>query len=177
MVVILIGKCRAGFTLTEFMVTLAVAGIFMAVGVPAYYSLIQNNKAVGMANKLSASFSYARMEAIKRGIRVSVCPAANAGLNACGTAAQWAQGWIVFLDANNNNTIDSAADIVKIQEALPTGTAVNANQGIVSYDSSGFVTSGALNMTISASGCSGTNARALAITSSGRLTIAKMTCP
>ncbi|KTD49468.1 type IV pre-pilin [Legionella rubrilucens] len=177
MVIILKGTCRAGFTLTEFMVTLAVAGIFMAVGVPAYYSLIQNNKAVGMTNKLSASFSYARMEAIKRGIRVSVCPAANAALNACGNGAQWAQGWIVFLDANNNNTIDSAADVVKIQEALPAGTTVNANLGIVSYDSSGFVTSGALNMTISAAGCSGNNARSLAITSSGRLSIGKMSCP
>lgn len=177
MVIILKGTYWAGFTLTEFMVTLAVAGIFVAVGIPAYYSLIQNNKAVGMVNKLSASFNYARMEAIKRGIRVSVCPAANAALNSCGNGTQWAQGWIVFLDANNNNTIDSAADLVKIQEALPAGTTVNSNQAIVSYDGSGFVTSGAVAMTISATGCTGNNARQLAITSSGRLTIAKVNCP
>lgn len=166
----------SGFTLTELLVTIAVAGIFLAVGVPSYYTMIQNNRAATMVNKLSASLNFARMEAIKRGVRVSVCPAASAALSSCGNSTQWAQGWIVFLDPDNNNTIDSNNDLVKVSEALPNGSTITSNMGIVSYDSSGFVTSGALNMTLSATGCQGNNARSLSLSSSGRLSIAKMAC-
>ncbi|KTC69286.1 type IV pre-pilin [Legionella birminghamensis] len=165
-----------GFTLTELIVTLCIAAIFISVAVPGYYSLIQNNKVVAMVNRLSASLNFARMEAIKRGVRVSVCSAGNASLTACGSATQWAQGWIVFVDANNNNLIDSNNDLVKVNEALPSGTQVNANSNIVSYDSMGFVSSGEMNLSVTAIGCKGNNARALNVSASGRLSISRTAC-
>ncbi|MCW8450678.1 GspH/FimT family pseudopilin [Legionella quinlivanii] len=165
-----------GFTLTELIVTLCIAAIFITVAVPGYYALIQNNKVVAMVNRLSASLNFARMEAIKRGVRVSVCSAGNAALTTCGSASQWAQGWIVFVDANNNNLIDSNNDLVKVNEALPSGTRINADAGIVSYNSMGFASSGAMNLSVTATGCKGNNARSLNISASGRLSISRIAC-
>lgn len=177
MVFMLKSKGITGFTLTEFAVTMAVAALFLTMAVPSYYTMLQNNRASYIVNKLAASLNFARMEAIKRGVKVSVCSAGNAALTTCGNGSQWAQGWIVFLDADNNNAIDSNNDLVKVSEALPAGAAVTSNQSIVSYDSSGFVSSGVLNMSMSASGCNGTNARQLTVSASGRISIAKANCP
>src|SRR5437879_8006196 len=45
-----------GFTLTELMVTLAVAGILMAVAVPNMRTFIQNNRLSAASNDLLRSF-------------------------------------------------------------------------------------------------------------------------
>ena len=167
----------AGFTLVEMMVTLLVAAIFLGVAVPSYYSLIQNNKVVAMTNKLAASLNYARMEAIRRGQRVSVCAAADAALSSCGAQTQWAQGWIVFVDNNSDNTIDANDELVKVHESLPRGTTVVASTNIISYDGTGFITSGAANLNISAANCNRDNARNLALSTTGHLSVSRVACP
>jgi type IV fimbrial biogenesis protein FimT len=165
-----------GFTVIEFMIVLLITAIFITVAVPSYYSLIQNNKVVSVTNKLSASFNFARMEAIKRGARVSVCSAGNTSYTACGNSSQWSQGWIIFTDADNNNAIDSSNDLVKIAEALPSGTTINSNLNVVSYDGTGFTTTNALTMSLTASGCKGNNSRTINIATSGRLSVASAQC-
>ena len=139
--------------------------------------MIQNNKVVSIANTLAASLNYARMEAIRRGVRVSVCPAASMALNSCGGIGQWAQGWVVFVDNDTDDVIDPNDELVKVQEALPTGATANANSDIVSYDGSGFITSGAFSITLSADGCNRDNARVLDLTTSGRLSVRRAACP
>lgn len=170
-----IRQCK-GFTLVELLITVLVGTIFLLIAVPSYYNFIQNNKVVSVANRLSASFSLARMEAIKRGARVSVCSAGNAAFTACGTNTQWAQGWIVFTDADSNNAIESSNDLVKIAEALPSGITITANSNMVSYDSAGFLASNALTLSLRATGCTGNNARTLNIATGGRLSIAQAAC-
>ena len=56
-----------GFTLFELMVTVAVAAILLVVGVPAFTSFVQNNRAAAHANELVTAFAFARNEAIRRG--------------------------------------------------------------------------------------------------------------
>jgi len=165
-----------GFTLIELIAALSIAAIFIIIAVPGYYSLIQNNKVVSVANQLSASFNQARMEAVKRGVRVSVCPAGNASFTACGSNTQWQQGWIVFTDADNNNAIESTADLVKIAHALPSGITITTTSNMVSYDGTGFVTSGSASLFLSAAGCSGNNARTINIAAGGRLSIVNAAC-
>ena len=168
------GDSYKGFTLIELLVTILVAAIFLTAAVPSYYSFIQNNKVVSITNRLSASFSFARSEAVKRGVTVSVCPVANANYTACGT--NWQQGWIVFTDADGNNAIDTPTDLVKIGEALPSGMVITASNTMVSYDGTGFTTTNALTMTIKATGCTGFNARTINIATSGRLSVGVIPC-
>ncbi|KTD22340.1 GspH/FimT family pseudopilin [Legionella londiniensis] len=165
-----------GFTIVEFIAVLAIGAIFLIAAVPGYQALIQNNKVVSITNKLSASLNMARMEAVKRGVRVSVCPAANNAFTACGSNTQWNQGWIVFTDSDNNNAIDSANDLVKIAEAVPNGTTISSTSSIISYDGSGFVSSGASTLNLRATGCTGNNARTVNVSSSGRLSVVTGSC-
>lgn len=167
---------REGFTLVEFMMTLTVSALLIFVAIPGFYGVIQNNKAVSMTNKLSAAFNYARTEAIRRSIPVSVCSAANESFTACGSAADWTKGWIVFKDADGNNAIDSADDLLRVHGALPQGSTITASRNLVTYNSTGFVTNNAFTLTLSATGCYGNNARVLNIAPSGRLSISYAPC-
>jgi len=167
---------RSGFTLVEFLITMTIAAIFLTIAVPSYYSMMQNNRVITFTNGMSAAFNFARIEAIKRGVRVSVCSASSAALTSCGNATQWNQGWIVFIDSDNNNQVDATTNLAKVNEAAPDNVNITASSNIVSYDGSGFVTSGSFTMTLTATSCTGYNARSLSITSSGRLSIGRTAC-
>ncbi|MCC5792970.1 MAG: GspH/FimT family protein [Legionellaceae bacterium] len=129
-----------------------------------------------MANIPLATFHYARLEAIRPGQQVSICPAASAALNSCGQTGQWNQGGVVFLVRNNDNLQHSNDELTKLHEAVPTGILVQVDRDMVSYDGAGFVTTDPMNMLISATGCNRENARNFNLSDSGRLNIARTAC-
>ena len=59
-----------GFTLIELMVTLAVAAILLAVGVPGLRNILLSNRLATTANDVVVALNLARSEAIKRNTRV-----------------------------------------------------------------------------------------------------------
>jgi type IV fimbrial biogenesis protein FimT len=71
-----VSKCR-GFTLLELLVTLSIAAILLAVGVPSYVTFIDNNRVTSQANDLLYGFNMARSEAIKRGAEVRLVSVAG----------------------------------------------------------------------------------------------------
>ncbi|AHE67332.1 GspH/FimT family pseudopilin [Legionella oakridgensis] len=165
-----------GFSLVELLTVLAIAAILTIMAVPGYNALIQNNKIVSAANKLSASLNFARMEAVKRGVRVAVCPTANAGFTACGNNTQWSQGWIIFIDSDNNNAIETTNDLVKVAQPLPNDAAITTSSNVISYDGSGFLTSGTSSLSLRMTRCTGNNARVINVASSGRVSVSMAAC-
>lgn len=55
-----------GFTLIELMITISIAAILLAVGVPSMRDMIQQNRLTGNVNEFVAANMLARSEAIKR---------------------------------------------------------------------------------------------------------------
>lgn len=98
-------RAQPGFTLLELMVVLAIAGVLMAVGIPAMGDFIRNSRITGAANDVMAALHLARSEAVKRRLPVTLCTSTNA-LDANGetnagatcAASPVLTGWIVFVD-------------------------------------------------------------------------------
>ncbi len=86
----------SGFTLIELLVTLAIGGILLTLTVPGFQVFFRDNRLATQSNEFVASLHLAKSEAIRRGIRVSVCKSSDQAT--CSTAANWHQGWIVFAD-------------------------------------------------------------------------------
>jgi len=93
-------KKTNGYTLIELMSALAVLATLLVVGVPQLKVYFQGNRMVTNTNDMIASLGLARSEAIRRGIRVSMCKSSNAdsATPTCDTTANWQDGWIVFVE-------------------------------------------------------------------------------
>ena len=97
-----------GFSLLELLVTMSVAGILMASAVPAYNSFAQNSRQSTQISTLVEGLNYARNEAIKEDLPVSVCASTD---RATCNGTNWSQGWIVRTGAGapTPNTVLLAA--------------------------------------------------------------------
>ncbi|MCK4834370.1 MAG: GspH/FimT family pseudopilin [Gammaproteobacteria bacterium] len=93
-------KKQTGFTLIELIVTLAIVGIVLTVGVPSLKTFLQGNRLIASSNELLSAFHLARSEAIKLNTRVTICESSDG--TKCDTTGSWKEGWIVFVDFDGN---------------------------------------------------------------------------
>ncbi len=109
------GQCR-GFNLYEMMVTMTIGAILLAIALPAFDRFGVNGILVTTTNDLSASFSRARAEAIKARRNVRMCPSSDS--NTCDSDANWASGWIMYVDTDRSGSPASG-------ELLQIGTFID----------------------------------------------------
>ncbi len=105
----------AGFTLVELMITLAVAAVVLTLAIPSFTSMINTNRLAGLSNDIAGSMQLARMEAVRRGVRVVACPSTDG--STCGVANPMA-GWILFTDADDNG-LPAAGDVLRYLTVKP----------------------------------------------------------
>lgn len=161
------------------MVTVCICGALAGIAVPSWQSAAHSMKLSSISNSFSAHVHLARSEAIKRNARVVLCKSAQG--SACESGGTWAQGWIVFHDANNNGTADAGERVIGSFGALPDGYRFSGNTPVASYLSySGIgaskTTSGAFQagtFTLCRDGDSPAEAREIAINALGRPRIRK----
>ena len=140
-------RAQAGFTLLELMVVIAIAGILMAVAIPAMRDFIRNGRITAAANDVMAALHFTRSEAIKRRQPVTLCTSANSmqannTANAAATCADsvFLTGWIVFVDLNQNGQRE-AGDTILLNRAPidPQITAASTvDPFLVTYLLNGF---------------------------------------
>ena len=99
-----------GFTLLELMLTLAVVGVVIGIGIPSFQEMIKNSRIVSNTNALIGVFNFARFEAIKRGNTVTLGQR---------NTTTWAGGVVVS---------SATGDELRVSEPLPTAnTVVSSN--------------------------------------------------
>ena len=126
---------HTGFTLIELMVALAVLAILLTVGVPSMQTLISNDRLTTATNSLAASLNLARSEAAKQGLSATLCSSNDQ--TSC-TGSSLTDGWLIWVDANANSTLDAPGEIVRIAEALKGSIVVTAAATTLLFDSTGF---------------------------------------
>jgi type IV fimbrial biogenesis protein FimT len=92
-----------GVTLVELLVVITVAAILMSIGIPSYRYVTTANRISGEINGLLGDVQFARYEAIKEGLPVTICPAQTATSVTCDAQNTWSEGWIVLSNANAAN--------------------------------------------------------------------------
>lgn len=134
---------KYGFTLIELLVTISIVGILMAIAVPNFQTFMLNSRITTQANEFLTALNYARSEAAKRGVTVTVCPSSSPAT--CAGSTNWAQGWLVFVDADSNGVFAAGTDIpVRVWPALRAGSTLTAaTLTRTTFNSSGFARAGA----------------------------------
>lgn len=177
-------KKQNGLTLIELMVTLAVAIVLVAVGIPAFRSTTANNRAVAHSNALVTALTLSRGEAVKRGSPVAICRRPESGAVDCNTDSNdWASGWVVFDDIDNSGTVDDG-------ESIRVWDAPSGNPAIVALDDSATevysvvfgplgtqVSAGVPTFTITNPDCFGRQVREVSVSATGQVSTERADCP
>ena len=169
-----------GFTLVELLVTLAIGTILLAITIPGYAFLVNAGRLTSVTNDLVSALQLARSEAIKRGLRVTICKTSNAMAvtPVCDTTASWQQGWLVFVDGGTKGMIDSGDILLRAQgQAAPAVTITTGTNyaSYISYRPSGVsqgsnVANGTLHV------CVASEQRDIIISPTGRIRLEPHTC-
>lgn len=136
------GACRSrlgagGFTLMELMVTISIAAILMTIAIPSFIDFVRNNRLTAQANDFVLALTYAKSEAVKRGVRVTVCSRQND--TTCAGSTTWDSGWLVFVDNNGNGTVDAGEEILRVRSPLEGGNTLRAGaRQRVTFQATGF---------------------------------------
>jgi len=102
---------QKGFTAIELLFVVAITGILLAIAVPSFSDLIARQRIAGAASDLSTDLMLARMEASRRGGRVTICASSDGA--SCGVAAAWSTGWLVFVDADGDGVRGALEPLIK----------------------------------------------------------------
>jgi type IV fimbrial biogenesis protein FimT len=121
------GHHQRAFSLFDLLVTLAIAGTLTTLAAPAYKQLMLRTRLTAQTNQLLTDLHLARSEAIKRGQQVVLCKSRD-GQHCLGDAA-WHDGWVVFVDLNDNHRVDPDEIILRAQGAQRVPTHLNASGG------------------------------------------------
>jgi type IV fimbrial biogenesis protein FimT len=112
----------SGFNLFELVIVMLIVAIIAAIGIPSFKYVTASNRISSEINALLADMRYARVEAIKEGLPVTVCASTpSTNYTTCvgsGNSGSWTSGWIVFSDPTGNQTPASANAILHVQPAL-----------------------------------------------------------
>jgi len=138
---------NSGFTLIELLITITIAAIVLGIAIPSFSSTIASNRLTTNANELVTALNLARSEAVKRGVRMTLCKSING--SSCAASDDWSQGWIIFTDQNNNAAYDIGTEtILRVQTNSANAITMVGNTNVddyISYIATGLsqLTSGA----------------------------------
>ena len=113
---------QAGFTVIELVVTLAIAGVMVALAAPNMGIFFKNGARTTMLNDFVTSIQYARNQAVTLNSRVSLCPvnlvdsqfdSANAA-DACLGTEVFETGWVSFRDDDADGQIDAGEPVLRV---------------------------------------------------------------
>jgi type IV fimbrial biogenesis protein FimT len=130
----------------ELMVTIAIAAVLIGLAAPSFTKVLQRNRIATEANSLTADLQYARGQAIKEGLPVTVCISTDQ--TSCSTSAtDWSAGWIVFSDPNANQAVDTTPTAESVWRTQPsfssngsTDTFGDSTNRAFTYSRDGFLT-------------------------------------
>ena len=141
-------KRSSGFTLLELVIVMVIVAILAAIAVPGFQYVTTSNRVSTEVNGLLGDMQYARNEALKEGLPITICASANptATPPSCSGSTSWQSGWIVFPDPNSTQNVVPTSPILRNQTPFSGNDTFDANFGVeaVTFNREGFASSGAI---------------------------------
>jgi prepilin-type N-terminal cleavage/methylation domain-containing protein len=112
-----------GVTLIEMLITILVVAVLAAIGLPSFRDLLASTRVNAVTNDLASAILQTSTEAVRTRKAAKLCPRALSGTDVCATTADWANGWVIQVDRNGDNTLD--AELALFKSPPPTSVTVS----------------------------------------------------
>lgn len=121
-----------GLTLIELMIVLVLLAITLSMGAPLMQDLMQSNRLRAESSRFLGAINLARSEAVMRNQPVSLCPSTMALTGEAKCSGTYADGWIVFANADKDKVVDGGTDeVLRVFEGLPAGYRLTNRAGTI----------------------------------------------
>ena len=120
-----------GVTLIEMLAVIVVVATLLALGTSSFKSVTNSNRVSAEINGLLGDMQFARGEAVKEGATVTICVSTDGAT--CTGGSSWKGGWIVYADANGNQTVDAGETVLRVQKPLPSTDTLTANNSVTAF--------------------------------------------
>ncbi|MDH3788411.1 MAG: GspH/FimT family pseudopilin [Xanthomonadales bacterium] len=104
-------KLARGFTVLELMITACVAGILLLTGLPSLQQFGRQQRMKAAIGQLQNDLMMGRSEAVMRNLAAVACPGNPS--SGCSGIPDWADGWIVFSDANGDRQFQAGETLLR----------------------------------------------------------------
>ncbi|HEY8508778.1 MAG TPA: GspH/FimT family pseudopilin [Steroidobacteraceae bacterium] len=122
-----------GFSLTELLIALAIAGILLALAAPSFSQLRSATLIGGGADHMLAALHFARSSAILRGEPTVLCLTSD-GVRCIERADVEASGWLVFHERKAGSPVQlDEGDVLLRSFLLPPHIAVRGTRSAVTF--------------------------------------------
>lgn len=162
-------KEMRGFTIFELMITVAVAGVILTIGVPSFLSVIETNRAVTHTNELITSLNLARSEAVRRGAPILVCSSTDNAT--CSGNTDWSTGWIVL-------TQTATPEVLRVWPERTGGANIlTGDVNRIQFQARGSLVPGATpQIQLRLPNCGENEGRDVDVNSAGRISVTRVDC-
>jgi prepilin-type N-terminal cleavage/methylation domain-containing protein len=125
-----------GFTMIEVAITLVLVAIMSAIALPGMRDFLARTRLSTQVSSLRADVAYARSEAARQNVVVSLCPAAvgttgGAVVYTC-SGTDWSIGWIAFVDSAGTTGVFDSTDTVLRVHNKTNGISISGSGGLAS---------------------------------------------
>ncbi len=169
----------SGFSMVELMVTIAIVAILAAIAFPSFEGSLRSNRIATASNELNGGLSLARSEALRNPDGAIICASTNG--TECG--GDWAAGWIVGADLNDDGNLNAADRIqryVQTSDRLTVSAtaAIPADETLFRFDRRGRLLGGGRTITMQPAACpAGLElVRQFNVLPTGQVTIVRSAC-
>ncbi len=114
---------QSGVTLAELMMSLAIGAILTTMAVPAFSTMVEENRMLAHIYELIGHINYTRSTAVTSARQVVICKSDDG--SSCDGDAAWDDGWIIFIDASLNLQRDSDEPLLRVKQSPDDGGSID----------------------------------------------------
>jgi len=127
---------QTGFTILELMIVVAIVGVLGSLALAGLKEWNRSARRTAAVSDFLSALHVARSEAVKRNVRVGVCPSEDSDQAdaTCLVTKDWAVGWIVFVDADGDMSRADDEEILGTSQALAVPWTLASSNGDIALD-------------------------------------------
>jgi len=119
---------QSGFSLVELIISLTVGAILIGIAIPAFSTMLDENRISTQILNFVGHLNSARQAAITSGQEVTLCKSSDG--TSCDSSLQWEDGWLVFIDRSGDHLRSADEKLLRVQQRLDDDISIRFSAGL-----------------------------------------------